>query len=103
VSLKEFEIDGYPLMAYEKDGKTYTWLAGCPHKKRPILSKGYEIIGDNIKCPFHNAVFSLITGEMIKEPESKTPCINCVLIKAEIRGNQVIFDRDPFIPELPKH
>lgn len=52
-------------------------------------------------CPFHKAVFSLITGELIKEPESKTPCINCRLIKADIIGDKIVFEEEPFIPQLP--
>ncbi|ACP34943.1 Rieske (2Fe-2S) domain protein [Sulfolobus islandicus Y.G.57.14] len=93
------QINGYPIMIYEKDGKKYYWLAGCPHKKRP-LNEG-KVFDDKIMCPFHKAVFSLITGELIKEPESKTPCINCRLIKADIIGDKIVFEEEPFIPQLP--
>ncbi|AAY79647.1 Rieske (2Fe-2S) protein [Sulfolobus acidocaldarius] len=101
MSIEVKEIEGYPIMIYRKDGKTYTWLAGCPHKRRPILEKGVEIFDDKIKCPFHYAVFSLITGEMLKEPESKTSCgSNCRLIQVKIT-DKLEFSGEPFIPTLP--
>ena len=101
--MKVVHINGYPIMIYEKDGKEYAWLAGCPHKKRPILAEGHEIRRDIIKCPFHGAEFSLITGELVKQPDSKTPCPpNCKLIKAIIKGDEVEFEGTPFMPEYPK-
>jgi len=92
-------IDGYPVLVYEKGGVKYYWLAGCPHKKRP-LSEG-KVLEDKIECPFHHAVFSLITGEVVKEPQSKTPCVNCKLIKVTFEGGRARFGGEPFIPELP--
>ncbi|AWR98059.1 Rieske 2Fe-2S domain-containing protein [Acidianus sulfidivorans JP7] len=97
------QFDGYPILVYEKNGKKYMYLAGCPHKKRPITANGYKIEGDNIVCPFHKAVFSLLTGELVKQPESKTPCSeDCKLIKVEIIDGKAKFEKEPFIPELPK-
>ncbi|ARM76606.1 Rieske (2Fe-2S) protein [Acidianus manzaensis] len=90
-------IGGYPLMVYEKDGKRYVWLAGCPHKRRPITADGFRLDGDNIVCPFHKAVFSLITGELVSPPISKTPCNNCRLIRAYI-DDGVRFDGEAFVP-----
>lgn len=97
-------IQGYPIMIYEKDNKKYMYLAGCPHKQRPITAEGFEVKDDTIVCPFHKAVFSLISGELIKPPESKTPCpSNCKLIKViEISENNVKFETEPFTPNLPK-
>lgn len=89
-------------MIYEKDGKEYAWLAGCPHKRRPILAQGYEIHDDIIKCPFHDAEFNLVSGELVKAPNSNTPCpTDCKLIKAKINGDEVEFEGTPFIPEYP--
>ncbi|WP_338602588.1 Rieske (2Fe-2S) protein [Sulfolobus tengchongensis] len=97
--LKVVEMNGYPIMIYEKDGKEYVYLAGCPHKQRPITAEGFKIEGDTITCPFHNAVFNLLTGELIKPPQSKTPCPPvCTLIKAKIENGKVIFEREPFVP-----
>ncbi|QXJ27700.1 putative Rieske protein [Saccharolobus shibatae B12] len=99
--IKVIEIDGFPIMIYEKDGKEYAYLAGCPHKQRPITANGYKIEGDKIICPFHNAVFSLITAELIEPPKSKTPCPpNCKLIKAKIIDGKALFEGEPFIPRL---
>lgn len=93
----------YPIMIYEKDGKEYSFLAVCPHKNRPILFEGYKIDNDKIECPFHHAVFSLITGELIKPPNSKTPCpADCKLIKVEFISSGVKFYGKPIIPELPR-
>ncbi|WP_349681913.1 Rieske (2Fe-2S) protein [Caldivirga sp. UBA161] len=39
-------------------GVNYYWLAGCPHKKRPLNNA--KVYDDKIECPFHHAVFSLI-------------------------------------------
>lgn len=90
-------------MTYEKDdGRKYMYLAGCPHKKRPFNVEGVKVVNDNIICPFHHAIFNLITGELVKEPESKTPCINCRLIKVEVIEGRLVFHGKPFIPELPK-
>ncbi|AKA73102.1 Rieske (2Fe-2S) protein [Saccharolobus solfataricus] len=97
--LKVIEINGYPIMIYEKDGKEYTYLAGCPHKQRPITAEGYKINLDNIVCPFYNAVFSLITGELIEPPKSKTPRTpNCKLIRARLINGEVVFEDKPFVP-----
>ncbi|BFH73035.1 Rieske 2Fe-2S domain-containing protein [Sulfurisphaera javensis] len=97
------EIKGYPIMIYEKDGKKYMYLAGCPHKQRPITTEGYKIEEDTIVCPFHKAKFSLITGELIKPPESKTSCPpDCKLIRVDIIGNEIKFEKEPFHPSLPK-
>ena len=100
MSLSFVQLNGYPVMVYEKGGVKYYWLAGCPHKRRP-LSDG-KVFDDKIECPFHHAVFSLITGEMVKEPQSKTPCVNCKLIRVVVEGGSVKFEGEPFIPELPK-
>ncbi|QGA68173.1 Rieske (2Fe-2S) protein [Sulfolobus sp. E11-6] len=99
--LKVIEINGYPIMIYEKDGEEYKYLAGCPHKQRPITAEGYKIDGDYIVCPFHNAVFSLITGELVKPPNSKTPCpTDCRLIRVKIINGEVTFEGNPFIPKM---
>jgi nitrite reductase/ring-hydroxylating ferredoxin subunit len=83
----------------KKDGKESTYFVGRPHKQKPITDIGYKIEGDNIICPFHLVVFSLITGELIKPPESKTPCSpNCKLIRAKLINGEVLFDK-PFIPK----
>jgi len=36
--MKVIHLKDYSIMIYEKDGKEHTWLAGCPHKRRPILA-----------------------------------------------------------------
>jgi nitrite reductase/ring-hydroxylating ferredoxin subunit len=102
MSLRVLEVEGYPVMVYQKDGKEYAWLAGCPHKRRPILAEGHKIFDDVVECPFHRARFSLLTGEMVKPPESKTPCENCKLIKVEMKNGRAVFHGQPFVPEMPK-
>ncbi|QKR00679.1 Rieske 2Fe-2S domain-containing protein [Metallosphaera tengchongensis] len=102
MSLGVLEVDGYPVMVYRKGGIEYMWLAGCPHKKRPILADGHKIFDDKIECPFHRAVFSLVTGEMVIPPDSKTPCSMCRLIKVELKEGRATYYGEPFFPELPK-
>ncbi|BCU69922.1 Rieske (2Fe-2S) protein [Stygiolobus caldivivus] len=94
-------VKGYPVLVFEKDGKKYYWLAGCPHKKRP-LNEG-KVIEDKIECPFHHAVFDLITGRLVREPQSKTPCTDCRLIRVKFdeKTGDAEFEGQPFIPELP--
>ncbi|MBB5252652.1 Rieske (2Fe-2S) protein [Sulfurisphaera ohwakuensis] len=93
------QINGYPVMVYNKDGTNYYWLAGCPHKKRPLNDA--KVYDDKIECPFHHAVFSLISGELLTPPKSKTPCINCKLIRIIVTSDKISFEGEPFIPQLP--
>jgi nitrite reductase/ring-hydroxylating ferredoxin subunit len=102
MSLRVLEAEGYPVMVYQKDGKEYAWLAGCPHKRRTILADGHRVFDDMIECQFNRAVFSLLTGETVRQPESKTPCEGCRLIKVEMKGGKAVFHGQPFVPELPK-
>ncbi len=102
MSLEVMEVEGYPVMVYRKGGKEYAWLAGCPHKRRPILVEGHKLFDEKVECPFHKAVFSLVTGDMVKPPESKTPCDGCRLVRVEVSDGKFRFVGEPFHPELPR-
>jgi|GEM_PF-437631 nitrite reductase/ring-hydroxylating ferredoxin subunit len=97
-------VRGYPILVYRSGGEERTYLAGCPHKRRPITAPGYEVKEYRIiRCPFHGAEFDLLSGEMIKPPDSKTPCPSpCRLIRAILKDGDVEFQGEPFSPELPK-
>ncbi|ABW02097.1 Rieske (2Fe-2S) protein [Caldivirga maquilingensis] len=104
MSLRVIEVNGYPIMVFEWNGESFAYLAGCPHKRRPILANGYVLNDHYLTCPFHGAVFDLLTGELVKPPNSKTPCpSDCRLVKAILSNdlNSVKFLGDPFKPELP--
>jgi nitrite reductase/ring-hydroxylating ferredoxin subunit len=95
---KVIKVKGFSVITLEKDDKIYAWYSGCPHKRRPLDEA--EIDGDTVICPFHGAVFSLITGDMLKPPQSKTPCEGCKLIRVNLEGEPA-FEIDPFPVSLP--
>jgi apoptosis-inducing factor 3 len=73
--------------------------ASCTHYGGP-LAEGV-IDGDNVRCPWHHACFSLRTGEALR-----APALNPVACwKTERRGTTVVvtekIERDPLAPTYP--
>ncbi|BCS92470.1 Rieske (2Fe-2S) protein [Metallosphaera javensis (ex Sakai et al. 2022)] len=96
-----FEIQGFPVMVFMDGKEERMWLAGCPHKQRPLLNS--QVKGNVIRCPFHGAEFDLISGKLVTPPDSKTPCPkDCSLIEVKLVNGEPKFSRDPFIPSLPR-
>ncbi|MCH1771151.1 MULTISPECIES: Rieske 2Fe-2S domain-containing protein [Metallosphaera] len=96
-----FEVKGYPLMIFRDEGKERIWLAGCPHKRRPLSNS--QVNGKVIRCPFHGAEFDLSSGRLVKPPDSKTPCPNdCSLVEVKLVNGEPLFSREPFVPSLPR-
>lgn len=106
MEFKEFTFMGYPCFMVNFNGEVHAYLNYCPHKGRPILHEGYQIQGDKIRCPFHGAVFSLRTGELVQPPVSKTPCPDpCRLIRISLNEDMepIGADGELRMPRLPEN
>ena len=55
----------------------------CPHQNLPLADG--PIAEHNITCPFHGAVFSLVTGEVKVQPENT--CDNLTIFPVKIENN----------------
>jgi 3-phenylpropionate/trans-cinnamate dioxygenase ferredoxin subunit len=60
------EVEGRPIALFHVDGAFYAIDDTCPHMGAS-LAEG-EIDGDQVICPWHDARFSLKTGEALSPP-----------------------------------
>jgi NADPH-dependent 2,4-dienoyl-CoA reductase/sulfur reductase-like enzyme/nitrite reductase/ring-hydroxylating ferredoxin subunit len=73
--------------------------ATCTHYSGPLADG--VVHGDQVRCPWHHACFSLRTGEALRAPAlSPVPCY-----QVERRGERVVVgqkvERDPLAPTYP--
>ena len=64
--VRKTEAAGLTLAVYNLDGEFYVTDDACTHGPGS-LSEGF-IEGDLIECNFHQGVFSIRTGEVVKPP-----------------------------------
>lgn len=63
---KCIEVQDKQIAVFNVDGKFYAIDDGCTHEEGP-LSEG-AIEGDEVTCPWHEAVFNIKTGRCMAPP-----------------------------------
>lgn len=91
--------DGEPVLLARIDDDYVAIGASCTHYSGP-LAEGV-IVGEEIRCPWHHACFSLRTGEALRSPAlNPVACWN-----VERRGGRVVVtgksERDPLSKTYP--
>lgn len=86
-------VDETPVLLALVDGKPHAVSASCTHYGGP-LGEGLRV-GDEIRCPWHHACFSLRSGKAVKAP-AFTP-LDCWKVEVEgervfVRGERVAAD-----------
>jgi len=66
--MKSVQLDGEELLLANVDGNYYVISDTCSHRGGP-LSSG-ELTGEQVECPLHGAVFSVVTGDVVSPPAS---------------------------------
>ncbi len=79
VSLGEEEV----LLA-NVDGNFYVISNTCTHAMGP-LSEG-DLDGDQVECPLHGAIFSVLTGEVLNPPAGE----NVPAYEVRISGTDIL-------------
>ena len=64
--IRRIEAAGLTLAVYNLEGEFYVTNDACTHGPGS-LSEGF-IDGDTIECNFHQGVFDIRTGEVVKPP-----------------------------------
>jgi len=63
---KPVEVNGQKLALFNVDGAYYAIEDTCTHRGGP-LSEG-EVKGQEVECPWHGALFNVVTGEASGPP-----------------------------------
>ena len=66
--MKSVQLDEEELLLANVDGNYYVISDTCSHRGGP-LSSG-ELTGEQVECPLHGAVFSVVTGDVVSPPAS---------------------------------
>jgi len=91
--------DGEPVMLVRAGDEILAVGATCTHYGGP-LAEG-AIVGEEVRCPWHHACFSLRTGEALQAPAlSPIPCYRVQRDGGRVRvtGKE---ERDPLAPTYP--
>jgi len=66
---------GLPVLLIKKEGRIYALSNKCTHMACP-LSAG-SLFGFMLKCPCHDWLYDIRTGEYFNAPELKLPVYEC--------------------------
>lgn len=65
-SPRKVEVNGSTIVVGMIGDRPFAFEASCPHKGGP-LNQG-ELIGDRIRCPWHEYEFNVFTGQVVAIP-----------------------------------
>lgn len=82
INLPEQELE---VAIFNISNKFFAIENRCPHQNLPIADGFIE--NNDITCPFHGAVFSLLTGEIKVNPG--TNCDNLTIFPVKIEDNLI--------------
>lgn len=63
---KIIEVDNIPIAVFNLNGEFYAIEDNCPHQHLPLADGMVE--NGTITCPFHGAMFSIKTGDVLAPP-----------------------------------
>ncbi len=86
------EIDGVEICLVNAGGIIHALHNTCTHAMERM--SGGWVEGDRIECPRHGAAFSVITGEALSLPATKT----LPTFHVEVQGGRVLLDPTPSHP-----
>src|SRR4029077_16583243 len=95
-SLKSGQADGEELVLARRGDEVFAIGAHCTHYGGPLAAG--LIVGDTVRCPWHQACFSLRPGEALRAPGLDT--IACWRVE---RLGDRIFVREKVSPPAPRH
>jgi 3-phenylpropionate/trans-cinnamate dioxygenase ferredoxin component len=81
VKVGDLEIGVYTL-----NGKLYALEDICPHAYA-LLSQGF-VVGEEVECPLHGAMFNITTGKCTKEPGGR----DLKIYPVKLEGARVLVD-----------
>src|ERR1700738_2290963 len=85
--LKRIEVDGYALcLAHVSGGGYHAIEDRCTHEDVE-LSDG-ELLGDEVECPMHGSLFSVVTGEVCGLPAE----IPAKVYQVDVVGDELFVD-----------
>jgi len=70
-AVRKSRLDGHPLLLAKSNGTVYAMLDQCPHLGC-ALHRG-ELAGFFLKCPCHDWLFDIRSGEFVTATEIKIP------------------------------
>lgn len=63
---KVIDIEQTPIAVFNLGGMFYAIQDNCPHQHLPLADG--MVIDNTITCPFHGAMFDIITGAVLSPP-----------------------------------
>ncbi|MEM0140386.1 MAG: Rieske 2Fe-2S domain-containing protein [Ferroplasma sp.] len=89
--LKDYTVDGIPLLIANSDGKIYITALYCTHEAT-ALSEGF-IEKCNVICPNHYAKFNLKDGSVVSGPEDDdTPIKALKTYPSKVENGMIMVD-----------
>jgi len=81
-SAKCVEVEGTEIAIFNLEGEYYAIDNTCTHEGGP-LDEG-EVIGEEVECPWHGAMFNIKSGEVTSEPAEENVTKYNVRIRGEV-------------------
>jgi len=81
-SAKCVEVEDKTIALFNLGGEFYAIDNTCTHKGGP-LSEG-DVIGEEVECPWHNAMFNIKSGEVTLEPAEENVTKYNVRVQGEV-------------------
>ena len=80
---KIIEINSIPIAIFNLSGMFYAIEDNCPHQHLPLADGLVE--NNTITCPYHGAMFNIITGDVLAPPA----CDNLHIFATRVQDGKV--------------
>ena len=81
--MKAVAVNGIQIALCNVDGVYYAIDDACTHRSA-LLSEG-DLIGKEITCPLHGAIFDVTTGEVLEGPAGE----NLASYRVRVSGDDI--------------